>query len=223
MTFNLNRISRPELEALKANSDQEEVSFFVPESWKMVSLPFKGNAQEPFNDPRAKLLRIDFLKQELIPLGTELPITIFFPVKYSRTINPQTYSLRTNEIVSKRNGLKVLTIPLHVRDVSRLFLDVVRDNLLLMIIAAPKSTQDALNWAVEFIDEKLLEDAYVSASLKEGEGIHKDNELFSKYNEQAIRYRFRDYLRKLQFYTSEGEPLNLKATWGASEFILEQQ
>ncbi len=221
VTFNLSRITKSELDTLNSSSQTDELSFFVPEAWKMVALPFKDNIQEPFNDPRAKLLRIDFLKQELIPLGVELPITIFFPVKYSRTINPQTYSLATNQIVEKKSGLKLLTIPLYVRDVSRLFLDVVRDNLLLTIIATPQSVQEPLNWAIEFIDEKALEDAYVAASLKEMEKTHKENESFSQYNERAIRFRFRDYLRHLDLFTEDGSALELQAELGGSTIKLD--
>ncbi|MBS0624365.1 MAG: hypothetical protein JSS62_07095 [Verrucomicrobia bacterium] len=223
VTFNLNRITKTDLDALYNSSRQDEVSFFVPESWKMVTLPFKGNTQEPFNDPRAKLLRIDFLKQDLVPLGIELPITIFFPVKHSLTINPQTYSLLTNEIVVKKNGLKLLNIPLYVRDASRLFLDVVRDHLLLTIIAAPNTPGTPLKWAVELINEQALEQAYVLASLKEGESIHKDNEMFSKYNEQAIRNRFWDYRRQLKLYTEGGQPLNLKSYLDINHVVLEKQ
>lgn len=223
VTFNLNRISKSELDALQALAKSDEVSFFIPELWKVVSLPFKGNIMESFNDPRAKLLRIDFLKQDLLELGVELPITIFFPIKYSELINPGTCSLTENSIVEKKNGLKILTTPLYVRDVSRLFLDVVKDNLLLTIIAVPNSVQDDLNWAVEFIDEKALENAYVEASLKEIESIHRDNASFSKASEQSIRYRFRDYLRNLQLFTKNGKPLELKAFQKDHKITLEQE
>ncbi len=156
LTFNLNRITPTELDSLYERQKRDEITFIVPDSWKKVAVPFKDNALEPLNDPRADLLRIDFLKQELIPFDSELPITIFFPLKYSQTINPQTYSLSINTIVQKKNGLKRLIIPLYVRDVSQLFLDVVRDNLLLIVVAVPKNIQEYLNWAVEFIDEKAL-------------------------------------------------------------------
>ena len=31
----------------------DEVSFFIPNTWKEVSIPFRDNSQEPLNDPRA--------------------------------------------------------------------------------------------------------------------------------------------------------------------------
>jgi len=221
VTFNLSRITQAELDALRSSKSEDEVSFFVPESWKVVTLPFKGNTQEPFNDVRSKLLRLDFLKQELIPLGIQLPIHIFFPVTFSHTMNPETYTLRVNDLVVMKNDLKLLKTPLYVRDVSRLFLDVVRDRLLLTIIATPQNVGTRLNWAVEFVDLPALEEAYVIASLKESEGVHKNNELFSKYNEEAIRSRFWDYLRDLRLYTEDGEPLRLNPVLEAKEIVLE--
>ncbi|MCH9627085.1 MAG: hypothetical protein S4CHLAM2_07190 [Chlamydiales bacterium] len=224
LTLNLNRISQSELESLyNRQGKRDEITFKIPDAWKKVAIPFKENTLEAVNDPRADLLRIDFLKQELIPLGSELPITIFFPLKYSNTINPQTYSLATNEIVQKKSGLKRLTIPLYVRDVSRLFLDVVRDNLLLIIVAAPESVEEDLHWAVEFIDEKALEDAFVEASSQLVKEKFAEEENFTKYSEQAIRYRFRDYLRNLVLYTEDGLPIQLNAHLNASTITITQE
>jgi hypothetical protein len=223
VTFNLNRITESELETLyNRQGKKEEVTYKIPDSWKKVAIPFKDNVLETINDPRADLLRIDFLKQELIPLGSELPITIFFPLKYSATINPQTYSLATSDSIVKKNGLKRLTIPLYVRDVSRLFLDVVRDNLLLIVVASPTSIQENLNWAVEFIDEKALEDAFVEASLRHVEKKYAEEESFTKYSEQTVRYRFRDYLRNLVLYTEDGSPLNLEARLSTNTITIKQ-
>ncbi|MFN0064745.1 MAG: hypothetical protein ACKVOH_00760 [Chlamydiales bacterium] len=220
--YNLNKITQAELDSVSGQSQTDEISFFVPNSWKSVAIPFKGNSLEPFNDPRSKLMRIDFLKQALIPLGVELPITIFFPVKYSRTINPQTYSLATNSYIQKKNGLKLLTRPLYVQDVSRLFLDTVRDNLLLTIIAAPKSTKTSLDWVVEFIDERALENSFVAATLKEMEEVYKEShDTFTKYSEQTIRDRFRDYVRNLELFTDNGERLRLNADIDANKISLQ--
>lgn len=219
LTFNLNRITQTDLDTLYERQKKDEISFLVPDAWKKVVITFKDNALEQLNDPRADLLRIDFLKQELIPLGIELPITIFFPTKFSPTINPQTYSLATNAIVQKKNGLKILTLSLYMHDVSHLFLEVVRDNLLLIIVASPKNVQEDLNWSVECIDEKTLEDAFVKASMRSENYVE---ESFSQYNEEAIRERFRGYLRPLVFFTEDGKPLQLKAQLDASTIILEK-
>lgn len=221
LTFNLNRISQAELDTLYERQKKDEVTFMVPDSWKKVAISFHDHSLESLNDPRAELLRIDFLKQELIPLDTELPITIFFPLKYSQTINPQTYSLNTNEIVQKKNGLKRLVVPLYVQDVSQLFLDVVRDNLLLIIVAAPKSAQENLNWTIEFVDENALEDAFVKATMRQVEEKYAE-EHFTKYSDQAIRSRFRDYLRTFVLFTEKGQPLKLNAQLNTNSISIEQ-
>ncbi|MCH9625874.1 MAG: hypothetical protein S4CHLAM123_10590 [Chlamydiales bacterium] len=220
LTFNLTRISESELEALYETQQKDEIVFMIPDAWKKVSIPFKENALEPLNGPRAELLRLDFLKQELITLGTELPITIFFPLNHAQTINPQTYSLATSTIVQKKNGLKRLTIPLYLQDVPQLFLDIVRDNLLLIVVAAPN--QEDLNWAVEFIDENALEEAFVKGFLKQVDAKYTEDS-FTKYSEQSVRSRFRDYIRKFVLFTEDGEPLQLKAKLGANTITLEQK
>lgn len=222
LTFNLNRITQAELDTLFERQKKDEVSFMVPESWKKVAIPFKDNALEPLNDPRADLLRIDFLKQELIYLGAELPLTIFFPIQYSQTINPQTYSMATNEIVQKKNGLKRLIVPLYARDVSNLFLEVVRNNLLLVVVAAPKNIEENLHWAIQVIDERHLEDAFVKASFEQTDEKYTE-ESFTKYSEQAIRDRFRDYVNKLVVFTEDGKPFRMRATLDANTVTLVQE
>ncbi len=215
LTFNLNRIAQTDLDTLYERHKRDEIYFLVPDAWKKVAIPFKDNALEPLNDPRADLLRIDFLKKELIFLGADMPITIFFPIKYSQTINPQTYSLAAADIIQKRNGLKRLTVPLYVRDVSTLFLDVVRDNLLLVIVAAPKNVQETLYWSIQVIDTKNLEDAFVKASFEQADEKYTE-ESFTKYSEQAIRYRFREYVNKLVVFTEDGKPFQMKAELDAN-------
>ncbi|MFZ0566279.1 MAG: hypothetical protein WAM28_08865 [Chlamydiales bacterium] len=223
LTFNLSQISDDELDMLyNQQGKRDEITFKIPNSWKEIAIPFQEKTCISLNDPRAKLLRIDFLKQELISLGIELPITIFFPVKYSGSINPQVFSLATNDIVHKKGGLKRLTIPLFVRDVSRLFLDVVRDNLLLIIEAAPKHIQKQLHWTVEFIDEKVLEDAFVKATLEQDTEKY-DEFSFAKYRESEIRSHFRNYLRNLALFTQDGEFLRLKVYLNANSIIIEQR
>ena len=223
LTFNLNKITKEELLALYNQQEKrDEITFKIPDAWKEVPIPFKDNALEALNDPRAKLLRIDFLKQELLPLGTDLPITIFFPPKYSRAINPQTYSLATNDIVQRKNGLKHLVIPLYVRDVSNLFLNVVRDNLLILVTAAPKNVKKQLPWAVEFIDEKELENAFIEAVIEQNKEKYDEDSL-TKYTDEEIRNLFRNYLRKLVLLTEDGQSLQLKIQINANTIIIEQK
>ncbi len=223
LVFNLNRISKAELDALRdvqSAGKKDEIGFSIPESWKQVAIPFRDNALEPLNDPRAHFLKIDFLKQELIPLGIEVPVSIFFPLKYSRTLNPETYSLATGVFVEKKNGIKILNLPLYAKDVSRLFLDVVRNNLELTLIAAPKNVQNTLDWTITFYDLDKLEDQYVLASLKETKNKY-ERELQTSSNEQYLRNRFRDYVRNFVLYSGQDRPLDVVAKLEASTISLQ--
>jgi len=104
--------------------------------------------------------------------------------------------------------------------VSRLFLDVVRDNLLLIIKAAPRNVQKQLHWTVEFIDERVLEDAFVKATIEQDKENY-DELTFEKYGEREVRNLFRDYLRKLHLFTENGQLLQLKAKLKANTISIE--
>lgn len=208
--FNLNKISSADLDALKSRSSKEdEVSYFAPQEWKQITIPLL-DATVALNDPRADFLRLDFLRQELIPLEVELPITLFFPVNYSKTLNPDTYSLATGALVEKKNGLKIFTPPLYAKDVSRTFLDVVRNYLQITIIAAPKTQKDILDWTLEFIDLESLENKYILKSIEEKDRENASHDLYPKMREEYLRNKFRSYVRKLVLYLDEGKELCLK-------------
>lgn len=216
ISFNLNMLSESELKALQADTRTDELSFSVPESWKQVAIVFRDNALEPLNDPKAKNLRIDLLKQELIPLGEMLPVSIFFPLKYSKSLNPEYFVLAPNDHIDQKNGLHALKMPLYVRDVSRLFLEVVKENIELTVIAVPRSVRKTLLWTIEFINEKALEDEFVAISMEQGGEKYTDRHL----SEELLRHRFRDYLHKLVLYTDAQHPLSLKAELSGSTIHL---
>ena len=105
LTFNLNDISQEELDQVQNRQQEDEISFFVPDSWKKIMLTDLSETPIQIDDPQAKHLRIDFSRQDLIPIGFSIPVTVFFPPKYSNTLNPETYTLATNEAIVKKNGL----------------------------------------------------------------------------------------------------------------------
>jgi len=216
VTFNLEKISREELEAIKSTqsiSKSDEISFFIPISWKKVTIAFQDYAQEPMNDPRAQYLRIDFLKQELLSLDVFLPVALFYPVKYSNSLNPKTYHLQKTPLLEEKNGLFLLNTPLYVQGVSRHFLDIVKDNMALSVIVVPKNIQPTLNWTLLFVDEKNLEERFISSLSKErGES--------SKYNEDILRNRFRHYLSVLKLFTQQEVPLRLTFTLDHDEVLM---
>ncbi|MEF9520158.1 hypothetical protein SBV45_03345 [Chlamydia crocodili] len=219
LTFNLNKVSFEELERNRiAQGNHDEIIFPIPEEWKKILIPFGNtNTYENLNDPQADFLRLLFLKQEFIPLNLNLPVLLFFPVKYSNTFNPQAYTLEPSHPIILNQGIYQIDIPLYAKDVSKLFLDVVKNNIALAIVMAPPHGNNSVNWAVEFIDEKTLEDTFVQAIMAQEHGILHD---FALIDETGIRHRFREYLRKLSLFRKDGSPLNLSAEISHNQVII---
>lgn len=208
LTFNLSEISKSELDALQDNGSSDEISFLIPQNWKKLHVPQLSHEALEIDDPQSKYLRIDFSRQEFLPTGTSLPITVFFPAKYSDTLNPDTYSISTNEYVVKKNGVKVLSVPLYSQGISRLFLETVKDMIQITAIAAPKSERDTLVWNVQFMSPQELENRYISKMLSEHGAESMD--ILPHMREEYLRNRFRRYMSKFRFYTANHQKLNLK-------------
>lgn len=218
LTFNLNKVSFEELERNRiAQGNHDEIIFPVPEEWKKILIPFE-NAYVNLNDPQADFLRLLFLKQNFVPLDLNLPIFLFFPVKYLSTVNPQVYTLDPKDPIVLNQGIFQVNIPLYVKEVSRLFLDVVKNNLAITITMTPNSVLSPLGWAIEFMDEKTLEDTFLKETIAQEYGILHDLALI---DEVSIRHRFREYLRKLSLFTKDGSPLNLSAEIQDNKVIIQ--
>jgi hypothetical protein len=211
LTFNLNDISRAELDALgpmKKNGTIDEVSFFVPGSWKKILLQQLSDTPLEIDDPQAKLLRLDFSRQDMLPLGIPLPVVVFFPPKYSNTLNPESYSLATNEFIIKKNGIKMISSPLYAKGVSHLFLETVKDMIQVIIIAAPKSERDTLLWSTQFMYPHELENRYVAKVMSESND--EAGNVQPHLREDYLRNRFRSYMNRFRLHTPDGKKLSLK-------------
>lgn len=222
LVIDLDKISNEELNALKQSKKKghdDEISFPVPEKWKMVLIPFRHNFPQEINDPDTKNLRLDFLRKQVLPIGKDIPITVFYPSKNLDKINPDTLSLAESEHVRIRQRVAFFTQPLYVKDVSRLFLNIIRDNIEIVLVAAPTSEREALQWNLEVIDPKELEDtyvAYVNAEQKDLGTQLGD----AKKGEEIVRKRFRSYMQKLNLYTSHGEKLQLNSTIEGDKIVV---
>jgi len=213
LIFDLNAITAAELDELGQSQEDlqtDEISYYVPSRWKQVTIPFLNNELQEINDPDAQHLRIDFLKNDLLPIDKELPIRVFYPLKHTNVLNPTNSSLATNNILTPVNGVSTLAIPLFVRDVSRLFLEVVTDNIEISIIAEPSDEGDGLRWSVQFIDPHKLEEEYVRWLMPSHSSNTAGRERPSQ-RESYLRHRFRDYMQKFRLYKSSHHPLQLEA------------
>lgn len=216
LTFNLNNISKDELDALQSTKQgqTDEISFFVPNSWKKINAASLSEAPLEIDDPLANALRIDFSRQHLLPIGTPLPVTIFFPPKYCATLNPETYTLAVNDFVVKKNGIKMITAPLFAQGVSRTFLEAVKDMIQLVVIAAPKSERETLLWNAQFMYPHELEDRYVAKVMSE-QGDEASG-ILPQFREDYLRNRFRSYMNRFRLYTPNNKKLSLKIEFQAN-------
>lgn len=224
LTFNLNDIPQEELDQIQSRKGEnraEEVSFFVPDSWKKISLPILSEAPIQIDDPHAKNLRIDFARQDLLPIGFSIPITAFFPPKHSKTLNPETFSIATNDFIVKKNGIKVFNVPLYAQGVSRLFLETVQDMIEVVVIASPKTERETLLWSAQFMYPHELEDRYVAKVLSESNDIVFD--LQPHLLEDYLRNRFRNYMSRFRLYTPDNHKLSLKIELQASSISVAPQ
>lgn len=213
ITFDLRDVTKAELDAIKSSAHNDEISFSIPKKWKQISIPFHNNNLEELNDPEAQSLRIDFLRKEFLPLDKEIPIRVFYPLNDIDVINPQTYALEANDDIVKKNGITILHKPLYARDVSRLFIEVVRNSIEVVITASPKNERNILVWSLQYINPRELEDTYVAFSITNF-SIIKGNQTggIPKKQEELLRKRFREYMRRMMLYISETRKLHIKST-----------
>jgi len=221
MTFNLADISKAELDTMQSKELLDEVSFFIPNAWKKLPVPSLSETPLEIDDPLAASLRIDFSRQDLLPLGIQPPVSIFFPPKFSHTLNPETYSVAVNDLIVKKNGIKIINAPLFAEGVSKLFLETVRDMIQVVVVAAPKSERETLLWNAQFINPHELENRYVAKVFAESEG--EGHELQPHMREAYLRNRFRSYMSRFRLYTPDHKKLSLKIELQANTISISQQ
>lgn len=212
LTFDLNKISKAELDALEGSSEAfrgDEVIFPVPDSWKKIVLPFDGDEQQPINDPTAKELAITLLRKQPIALQVDVPVRVFYPVDTSALLNPKTHPLTRVDWLAERNSITLTSLPLFTRDVSEWFVDVVRNNIEITIVAADPKTRSELLWGIEFVNLLDLEDTFV-AFLMADHGTQRPSLIDPKKKEARLRRRFRDYVQIMRLYKGPEHPLQLE-------------
>ncbi len=224
LPLNLNEISQEELDQIQgshAGDKSDEISYFIPDAWKKISLPLLSDTPIQIDDPQAKELRVDFSRQDLLPIGFSIPITVFYPLNFSKTLNPETYTLATNEFIVKKNGIKVFNPPLYAYGVSRHFLETVKDMVQMVIIASPKSERETMLWNVQFMYPHELEDQYVAKVLSESNDIVYEQQ--PHLLEDYLRNRFRNYMNRFRLYTPDHHKLSLKIELQANAISITPQ
>jgi hypothetical protein len=204
LTFNLNDITKGQLDSLLVNSvsaKRDEVSFYVPDSWKSVNLPLISDTPIEIDDPQSKALRIDFVRCSLLPVHKPIPVNLFFPPEYSDKLNPETCQLAMDGLIHKMNGLGMIKEPLYAKGASRLFLEIVQDMIQINVIVVPKTERQYLEWSIQFTNPSILENRYIAARLADGSN-DESKDLSPNLREEYLRNQFRSYMNYFQLYKS---------------------
>lgn len=221
--FDLSKITKEQLDSLKTPNQglhDDEIAFPVPEEWKQITFYFLNNLKETINDPEAKNIFIYFLRKELHPIDTQISVRAFYPLKTIEKLNPQSYSIAINEFIKNIHGVFYLNRQLYTTNVSKLFLDIVKENIEIDIVAAPVSERENLEWSVDFIDPLHLEDTYVAYQINTHPNHKNENQ---KEKESLYRQRFRSYMKKFTLYISKNTKLELSNYLHDNKIIVEEK
>ncbi len=223
ITFNLNDISKSQLDdlSLKSTDGSNIVSFFVPEEWKQIHIPTLSDAPIEINDPLAQALRIDFIRCNLLPINTSIPLSLFFPTDHLSLFNPDNTHIVPNELVSLSKGSCSISLPLYSSGVDHLFLDIVRDMLEIIVVVAPPSERKLLDWSIQFINPRALEDEYVQTLISDVSD--RDTRLMQPaMREEYLRNRFRSYMNRFQLFYFDDSKLDLSITLNGNQIEIKE-
>jgi hypothetical protein len=205
-----------------ANSEKSDVvSFFVPDQWKQITIPLLSDAPIEIDDPQAKALRIDFIRCNLLPVDSSILISAFYPPEYSNRLNPHTLQIQANPLIANENGIFLIKTPLYAKGVDRLFIQVVKDMVQILVIVAPPSERQFLNWSIQFVNPTLLEDKYVSALMSDASD--EDIRLMRpSLREEYLRNRFRSYMNHFQLFNPDDTKFELTAKIEGSSIQIQE-
>lgn len=225
VTFNLSDLSKEELDKAYKEAQEDgmdEFSVKIPTKWKFVHVGFRNNAMEEFNDPDAEYLQLDILKRDLVLVGQELPIQLFYPIKTSSALNPLTTQLVIGGKVEEKNGIPLLIAQTFMKGVSKTFVEVIKGNVELEVLVTEPSLASSLMYSVNIVSSQYLESIYVSVMSerlsKDGEGEIRQ---FNRQREKILRERFRKYLKRTQLWSSSSQLFVLDPVLRNSEVIIQ--
>ncbi len=205
LTFNLSDISKAQLDALASHQNTDKsgiVSFFVPDQWKQINIPLLSDTPIEINDTQDKTLRIDFVKYNLLPLESSILVSVFYPPEYSNSLNPLSLKIKPNTLVKESYGIFMINTPLYAKGTDRLFTQIVKDWIQIVVIASPKHAKQKLDWNLQFINSIELENQYIETLMSDA----SDEDIRSmrpSLREEYLRNRFRSYMNRFELFKSE--------------------
>ena len=210
LILDFSHIYKNDLDRIKSsreNYHDDEVSYFIPSNLKKIPVPFRNHTLEDINDPEVQNLHIDFLRKEFLPIERYLPVRLFYPFFSLDKLNPKTFPLNTEVTIETKYDLPFLPMNLYVKDVSRLFLEVVRDNMVISVVANDENGD--LPWGLSVIAPHELENKYVSHLITHNVEGKSTEPRHSRKREEHLRARFRNFLSNLTLYTAPDKKFDL--------------
>ncbi len=198
LTFNLNNLSSQDFDSL--HNSNEEFSYAIPDQWKKVEIPSLSTDPFYIDDPRAKELNIDIIKDQLYLIKNPIPILLFFPYSKEKIDIPKQYFLERNKTLLPISPTIFLEKKIYIGKVSKLFAQLVENRLAISILLPSHESSGVLDWAVELIDSRSLEEKYISLALSKEK---KENDrMIGEEREEHCRRRFRNYMKNFALYRS---------------------
>ncbi len=221
LTFNLNDISSSDIEKASHGIQKDLVSFYIPDEWKTVNFPSISDQPITIDDPNAKLLRIDFVRSDRLPLKFKIPINIFFSAEYIPSVDPSTLYISQNDLIKSVNGIKVLNKQLYTKGVSKLFVKIISDMVSFSVNLTNTSKDNHLDWSIQLINQQALEDKYVNYIVTES--IDDDTkDMHPRMRQEYLRNRFRSYMNRFKFFTEDDKQLSLDISLLGNEILIQE-
>lgn len=214
LSFNLNEISEKDLDTIEASwkgRNKDVISFFPPTPLKRITIPELSGSSFDIDDPNAKALKIDFIKQSFFQITSPIPVVLFFPLGTSEKLNPDTVTIANNNFVKKVNGIDMITIPLFAHRVSELFSEILNENMFILIFVESNEEAEELKWSVQFGFPSELEKRFfkkITAEMPNNEAFGVSQSMTKEY----LTLKFRTYISKFRLWQSQTRKLALKIT-----------
>ena len=222
--FNLDDISQEELNAINSSMQRGKnnvVSYFIPTSWKKVFISSISNIPIDIDDPNANSLRIDFKKNDFLPLKVNIPIVLYFPSSVLSKYNPQNTVIKLDENVISKNGMYFLNKKIYAQGVNEKFIDIIKDHVEILICIEDKNNNEPLDWNLNYVNPKKLQTRFVEETLKD-----TTNDILKKMpldsSEEYLKDRFRKLVKDNILFLSKNQKLKLIIKLINNEIIITQ-
>ncbi len=225
ITFNLNDISKAQLDAIANNQPgkiSDVISFIVPKQWKQINIPLLSDLPFELDEIQEQSLRIDFLRCSLVPLDSPVFVSLFYMPEYASIYNPLTLRIRPNAVVEEMHGIFMLRPFLYAKGCDRLFVQVVKNRVQITFITIPSTQRKILDCGIQFINSSQLEQEYVSTLMSDTSDENIQS-MKPSMREEYLRNRFRSYMNRFSLYSSKDKKFELSAKINGSFVDIEEQ